>query len=101
MKGLFSVFVDGVNSPKLDAPLGIHARFIYMHAALFLRAPGRKRQGELGRGRGRRRRRRRRVVAVGVKKVGEDLELGKMRTRSTTKPTSPTPDRPTTPSCPL
>ena len=46
--------------------------------------------------RGRRRRRRRRVVAVGVKKVGEDLELGKMRTRSTTKPTSPTPDRPTT-----
>ena len=46
MKGLFSVFVDGVNSPKLDAPLGIHARFIYMHAALFLREPGRKRQGE-------------------------------------------------------
>ena len=51
--------------------------------------------------RGRRRRRRRRVVAVVVKKVGEDLELGKMRTRSTTKPTSPTPDRPTTISCPL
>ena len=49
--------------------------------------------------RGRRRRRRMRVVAVGVKKVGEDLELGKMRTRSTTKPTSPTPDRPTTISC--
>ena len=46
MKGLLSVFADGVNSPKLDAPLGIHARFIYMHAALFLRAPGRKRQGE-------------------------------------------------------
>ena len=51
--------------------------------------------------RGRRRRRRRREVAVGVKKAGEDLELGKMRTRSTTKPTSPTPDRPTTISCPL
>ena len=51
--------------------------------------------------RGRRRRRRRREGAVGVKKVGEDLELGKMRTRSTTKPTSPTPDRPTTISCPL
>ena len=51
--------------------------------------------------RGRRRRRRRRKGAVVVKKAGEDLELGKMRTRSTTKPTSPTPDRPTTTSCPL
>ena len=44
---------------------------------------------------------RRREGAVVVKKVGEDLELGKMRTRSTTKHTSPTPDHPTTISCPL
>ena len=51
--------------------------------------------------RGRRRRRRRRVVAVVVKKVEEDLEPGKMRTRSTTRHTSPTPDHPTTISCPL